>query len=1553
MKKIFILSVILVFLVITRQGQGNIIYIPTSYSTIQAGINASANGDTLIVDPGTYFEHIDLNGMNIVLGSWFITTGDTSFISSTIIDGSSTGRVMTISQGEDSTCRIVGFTLQHGYAPSVLNQIYGGGGIFILESSPRILNCIIQNNYSPDFGGGICLVGSAASAKVINCTIKNNTANSFGGGVFMGDCSGDAAIVNSTISGNSITCNCEWNGGGGGVNLYHTGKLINCLISNNSAPNALIGGGGVHCDWGDPVSHAILVIGCTIANNTAADRGGVSYVVEGGEFRNCIIWGNTDQYGNVSNYDGNLFENCCTTPLPVGAGNISSNPNFTDSITGNFRLLAGSPCINTGNNAFNDQPTDLDGNIRVFNSIIDMGAFEKGAGAGVTVQVGSGTETSVLFPVHSYYGYNYSQQIYLGSEITSGGGGSGIITKIRFYYSSGSPDFSKWNNWTVYLGNTSKAEFASDFDWIPLASMTQVFSGIIPDPVAENWFEITLPAPFYYNGNNIVVAVDENSPGWDSPPAQFRSFSTGANRGLIYFDDDLNPDPAIPPLGFTTLDNIIAQIQFQIDMTSNPFAPPAGLQASLSGPMLNNVHLSWMPPGSVADQWIYWGDGSIIGALGYGGPAIFSVASRWPVADIAQYDGAYLKKIRFSVAEVTATYTLKVWKGADAGTLLLSQAIVNPYIGSWNEVTLNTPILIDGTEELWFGYEVVQSTGYPAGLSSGPAIAGKGDMINAGYGWFSMKNSWNYDFNWTLQGFVSESALLAPQKLMQSAENTMPGPAVGTPAPVLGKPLIVLNNPIPSASRQSGQVATDQAQPGATKQQPGLSLGVFTGYNVYRDNFKIGNNIPDLFYDDLALAPGGYDYQVSAQYDLGESDRIGPLHVDIYTCFPPTNVAVSNSTLTTTTADVSWTPSAYSVNPEWTIEWVQKDFPQGTGTTAHVTSTPAYSLTNLLPGYEYDLYVSTYCSETDASAWVKKTFRTHYFDCPAGAVPEAEVCGTNTNGCDLVPPAFGTIACGDTICGTAWLERSYRDSDWYSLVLTEPNDVTLTAQAEFYNFIGIGTAMCPSTLYYSSMTNGAGYTSSITAQLGAAGPYFVKIAPEFAEQVECDSLSRYWIKLTCNPCLSPTALTATNITSTSATLGWTSGGSLWNIEWGTYGFTQGSGTMITGIPSNPYILTGLTMGNYYSYYVKSDCGGGSISNWSGPYTFYLPCPAITLPYTEDFIMTTGITPQCWQVRNSGAPTNWIVEMNNYAGGAFPQLEYKPYNPYFNGRSYLMSPVINTTGVASLDLSFKHYINAYTSTSSCEIWTTSNGGTTWNPVWANAQTGIVGPESTTMLFATPDVGSPTFQFAFAVGGNSWEIGTWQIDDITLTDPAAPPTTNAIQNVTVLNGQIPCYDATQTITVAGSGTTFIVENGGITTMIAGISIDYLPGTWVKPGGYMLGKIAPTGPFCGAPPASFVTAEVAEGETSPPFNDEKSGVRVYPNPTNGKFRVELTGKLPTGSVRVEIYSIRGERVLSTTLPGEAAGEFSLSDRPAGIYFIKVIAGENIFTSKLVKTN
>ncbi len=165
----------------------------------------------------------------------------------------------------------------------------------------------------------------------------------------------------------------------------------------------------------------------------------------------------------------------------------------------------------------------------------------------------------------------------------------------------------------------------------------------------------------------------------------------------------------------------------------------------------------------------------------------------------------------------------------------------------------------------------------------------------------------------------------------------------------------------------------------------------------------------------------------------------------------------------------------------------------------------------------------------------------------------------------------------------------------------------------------------------------------------------------------------------------------------------------------------------------------------------------------------------------------------------------------------------------------------------------------------------------------------------------------------------------------------------------SGQTECYDAIQTITVAGGGETFIVENGGRAIMIAGQGIYYHPGTLVEPGGYMNGLITSGGPWCGAKSASMVTAPSGEAGDYPASG--RSFFTIYPNPTNGGFSLELRGVEETAELRVELYGLYGERLMTATGTGKRKYDFTLEGKPCGVYFIRVITGNHTGTGKIIK--
>jgi parallel beta-helix repeat protein len=167
-----------------------------TYTTIQAAINASLAGDTLIVCPATYYENIIFNNKNITLQS--TDPSNPSTVAATIIRGTASDSVVKFTGGDNST--LEGFKITNG------NPMYYGGGIYIAGSSPTILNSIIVNNQA-SYGGGI-YAGYYSSPIIQNNTITGNEADYSGGGIFV-------VMSSSIIKNNNITENYATDHGGG------------------------------------------------------------------------------------------------------------------------------------------------------------------------------------------------------------------------------------------------------------------------------------------------------------------------------------------------------------------------------------------------------------------------------------------------------------------------------------------------------------------------------------------------------------------------------------------------------------------------------------------------------------------------------------------------------------------------------------------------------------------------------------------------------------------------------------------------------------------------------------------------------------------------------------------------------------------------------------------------------------------------------------------------------------------------------------------------------------------------------------------------------------------------------------------------------------------------------------------------------------------------------------------------------------------------------------------------------------------------------------------
>ena len=344
-----------------------IINVPGDQPTIQAGIDATTDGDTVLVAPNTYYENINFNGKHIVVASYFVLNQNRTFITSTIINGSTPSNTDTVScvvinSGEDSTAILQGFTVTGGKGtkwvdPNLPSYTWrGGGGVLTFMSSPTIKNNLIINN------------------EVIN---TNGVNGAQGGGILC--YGGNPKIINNVITLNNARY-------GAGIVIDYSGGIIkNNIIYKNSGGQDY--GGGGFWSIGNGSSPIILENNHIVENSVTGSgsyggRGGAMFVWMGTvTVRNNIIWGNTQSQGDpIAEIDGGNAEITYSNVEGgfSGTGNINLIPAFLDS---SLYLSELSSCIDAGNPFpdFNDKEDPNNSGFALFPSLgelkNDMGAY--------------------------------------------------------------------------------------------------------------------------------------------------------------------------------------------------------------------------------------------------------------------------------------------------------------------------------------------------------------------------------------------------------------------------------------------------------------------------------------------------------------------------------------------------------------------------------------------------------------------------------------------------------------------------------------------------------------------------------------------------------------------------------------------------------------------------------------------------------------------------------------------------------------------------------------------------------------------------------------------------------------------------------------------------------------------------------------------------------------------------------------------------------------------------------------------------------------------------
>lgn len=621
-----------------------------------------------------------------------------------------------------------------------------------------------------------------------------------------------------------------------------------------------------------------------------------------------------------------------------------------------------------------------------------------------------------------------------------------------------------------------------------------------------------------------------------------------------------------------------------------------------------------------------------------------------------------------------------------------------------------------------------------------------------------------------------------------------------------------------------------------------------------------------------------HDFYVRAVCGSGDtSNWVGPFSfTTLETCPAPSALNASN--IMETSADLSWTENG--VATVWDVEIVTSGT-AATGTPTNSGVANPFNATGFTQNTTYDYYVRADCGGMDGqSSWVGPfTFTTA---CAAIAAPYTEDFETFTT--STTPFALGNCWAAptgapsyywesapgtDTSSGGTGPNPSITTGNYFFTESSGSNtgDIAelasplvdlsaLTAPALTFNYHMFGDQIGtldvivngtttewtlsgqqqisdtdPWELAVVDLATYAGQTISVTFRATGAGTFEGDISIDNVSFTELPS------------CIAPNALTATNITDTTADLSWTENGTatVWDIELGLDGFTP-TGTATASGVGNPYTVMSLTENTAYEYYVRSDCGGGTFSTWAGPFSFVTECSVIVPSpnYTTDF---STFLPNCWEEADNGDATTGPTNLG--AGSWAQSASLARINLFTTGKSdWLVSPTFDlSAGGLELVLSVSGQdfgasagtFSGMGSDDEVEVLISTDNGATWSVIYTYDATGNTLPANqanTIIDLSTYTGGTNTFGIRASEGATNdaedyyANVHNFEIRPI----PSCGDVSNiAVSNVTATSADINWDSSTSAETAweyvvqpagtgvpAGSGTSVTTNSASVSSL-----------------------------------------------------------------------------------------------------------------------------------------
>jgi gliding motility-associated-like protein len=534
---------------------------------------------------------------------------------------------------------------------------------------------------------------------------------------------------------------------------------------------------------------------------------------------------------------------------------------------------------------------------------------------------------------------------------------------------------------------------------------------------------------------------------------------------------------------------------------------------------------------------------------------------------------------------------------------------------------------------------------------------------------------------------------------------------------------------------------------------------------------------------------------------------------DLPACSPPSYATIVPGSITNTSATFSWT-NGYN-NTQWEVIAV----PYGSGTPVTgglLVNTNPYTLTGLIHSTKYEFYVRAYCSETEQSAWAPAiVFNTL---CDAQELPYFETfneddldskrfCWSTNNVANdaarwrfeatevrIQPQANNMftpftnfddwlISAPINVVGLKVLKFDYRAATTIFVPNARGNfEVMMSSTPDFATY----TVLKPSEDFFNS-----NYVTDEIIFTGTGITYFAFRVPP-----TIDNPSNFGIVMIDNftiedlvACPAPSVLSATAITTTTATLNWVVG--YQETQWEVAVQEELSGIPTSGVivNTNPiYTANNLTEDTKYEYYVRAVCASPDVSVWVGPFKFKTLCNVLPTPFLETFDSNSE-TESCWTVVNNNGNDNfWQLNqpVNPIAGDQMAAI--------FSGTNgdnddWLITPTLNIQPNQRLRFSYKVYDSFFEEDLKIKLSTSGTALSAFNTIlYETSFSTTTAASGTTEGSNTLEVASSlgvkigdvfyitNFPFAFgttvtAINGNVLTMST----NATLTQPGVQPVT----------------------------------------------------------------------------------------------------------------------------------------------------------------------------------